>query len=111
MFETGGQAYAFETLEEADDSLEALDLNEGHYIGAFSDQGEVITMSPGDLWITFTSSGTFDKTAPADGFARPKRQLQRLGGPTKSQSFVRSESRRSRRLGFLSLTRPAPTEP
>ena len=63
VFETGGHAYAFETLEEAGVSLEALDLNEGHYVGAFSDQGEVITMSPGDLWITFTSSGTFDKTA------------------------------------------------
>jgi hypothetical protein len=50
VFETGGHAYAFETLEEAGDSLEALDLNEGHYIGAFSDQGEVITMSAGDLW-------------------------------------------------------------
>ena len=63
VFETGGHAYAFETLEEAGDSIESLDLNEGHYIGAFSDQGEVITMSPGDLWITFHSSGTSDKTA------------------------------------------------
>ena len=63
VFETGGHAHTFETLEEAGDSLEALDLNEGHYIGAFSDQGEVITMSAGDLWITFNSSGTFDNTA------------------------------------------------
>ena len=63
VFETGGHAYAFETLEEAGDSLEALDLNDGHYIGAYSDQGEVITMSPSDLWITFRSSGTFDMTA------------------------------------------------
>jgi hypothetical protein len=63
VFETGGHAHAFETLEDAGDSLEALDLKEGHYIGAFSDQGEVITMSPGGLWITFHPSGTFDKTA------------------------------------------------
>lgn len=51
-------------LEEAGGSLEALDLNEGHYIGAFSHQGEVITMSPGGLWITFHPSGTFDRTPP-----------------------------------------------
>lgn len=63
VFETGGHAYAFERLEDAGHSLEALDLIDGHYVGAFSDQGEVITMSPGDLWITFTPSGTFDKTA------------------------------------------------
>jgi hypothetical protein len=62
VFEAGGHAYAFETLEEASDSLESLDLIEGHYSGAFSDQGEVITMSPGDLWITFEPSGTFDTT-------------------------------------------------
>lgn len=63
VFETGGHAHAFETLEEAGDSLEALDLTDGHYIGAFSDQGQVITMRPGDLWITFDPSGTFDLTA------------------------------------------------
>ena len=38
-------------------------LNDGHYIGAFSDQGEVISMNPGDLWITLTSSKAFGKTA------------------------------------------------
>lgn len=65
VFETGGHVYAFQTLEEAGHSLEALDLSEGHYLGAFSDQGEVITMSPGDLWITFHSSGTYDKAALA----------------------------------------------
>lgn len=63
VFETGGSVYAFETLEEAGDSLESLDLIEGHYSGAFSDEGEVITMSPGDLWITFKPSGTFDTLA------------------------------------------------
>jgi len=63
VFETGGHVYAFETLEEAGNPLEAIDLTEGHYVGAFSDQGEVITMSPGDLWIKYSSSGTFDQTA------------------------------------------------
>ena len=32
-------------------------------IGAFSDQGEVVTMSPGDLSITFSRSGTHDQAA------------------------------------------------
>lgn len=58
VFETGGYAVAFETLEGAGDSLESLDLE--HYIGAYSDQGEVITMTPGDLYITFRGSGTYD---------------------------------------------------
>lgn len=52
-----------ESLEEAGGSLEALDLTDGHYIGAFSDQGETITMRPGNLWITFDPSDTFDLTA------------------------------------------------
>ena len=38
-------------------------LNDGHHIGAFSDQGEVITMNRGDLWITHTSSKAFGRTA------------------------------------------------
>ncbi len=63
VFETGGQVHVFETLEEAGGSLEALDLTDGHYIGAFSDQGQVITMRPGDLWITFDPSEAFDLTA------------------------------------------------
>jgi hypothetical protein len=36
---------------------------DGHYIGAFSDRGEVIMMSAGDLWITFNPSGPFDESA------------------------------------------------
>ena len=63
VFETGGHVYAYETLEEAGGSIEATDLNEGHYIGAFSDQGEVIAMSPGGLWVKFSPSGTVDSDA------------------------------------------------
>ena len=63
VFGTGGHTYAFETLEEAGGSLEAVDLVDGHYIGAFSDQGEVVTMSPGDLWVTFSPAGTHDQAA------------------------------------------------
>lgn len=58
VFEIEGHVYAFETLDEAGDSLEALDLAD--YIGAFSDRGEVITMTPGDLWIEFTRTGKVD---------------------------------------------------
>ena len=63
VFETGGHIYAFETLEEARGSLEAIDLIDGHYIGAFSDQGEVVTMIPGELWVTFSPTGTHDVAA------------------------------------------------
>jgi hypothetical protein len=51
-------------LPARDDGL----LNDGHYIGAFSDQGEIITMNPGDLWITLTSSKAVDKTARRPSF-------------------------------------------
>ena len=37
----------------------------GHYLGAYSDQGEIITMSPGDTWIRFNPSGSFDPAALA----------------------------------------------
>lgn len=60
VFETDGHVSAFETLEEAGASLESWDLESGHYVGAFSDRGEAITMTPGDLWITFTPSGSYD---------------------------------------------------
>ena len=60
VFEIGGHVYAFERLQDAGDSLEGVDLQD--YIGAFSDQGEVIAMSPGD-WIDFTPTGTFDQAA------------------------------------------------
>ncbi len=60
VFQADGHVSAFETLEEAGDSLESLDLEAGHYIGAYSDQGEIIIMTPGDLWITFTPSGSYD---------------------------------------------------
>ena len=66
VFESGGHVYAIETLEEAGDSLESMDLVDGHYLGAYSDQGERITMSPGDLWIKFSPSGSFDPTALAE---------------------------------------------
>jgi hypothetical protein len=36
---------------------------EGRYVGAFSDRGEIFTMSREDLWIKFSPSGTFDQTA------------------------------------------------
>ena len=65
VLETGGHAYAYETLEEAGGSIEATDLDEGHYIGASSDQGEVIEMSSGGLWVKFSPSGTVDHEALA----------------------------------------------
>jgi hypothetical protein len=42
VFESGGHVYAFETLEKAGDSLESMDLVDGHHLGAYSDPGERI---------------------------------------------------------------------
>ena len=42
-------------LEDAAGSIESIDLQEGLYLGAFSDRGEVIEMGPGDLFATFTA--------------------------------------------------------
>ena len=58
VFEDGGHVLAFESLAEAGDSLESLDLLS--ITGAYSDQGEVISMTPGDLFIEFRPTGTRD---------------------------------------------------
>jgi len=78
VFETGGHVDAFETLDEAGGSLESMDLVDGHYLGAYSDQGEIIDMSPGDLWINFSSSGTFDQLA-LETLIRSSRIFSELG--------------------------------
>lgn len=63
VFETNGHVYAYESLDKAGEALEATDLAEGHYAGAFSDRGEVIEMARDGLWIRFISSGSFDEPA------------------------------------------------
>jgi len=64
VFETGGQVHAFETLQEPGGEIETWDLEQGRYLGAFSDQGEVIKMSPGDEGrVRFSASGQFDMLA------------------------------------------------
>lgn len=58
VFEDGGHVLAFESLAEAGGSLESLDLPS--ITGAYSDQGEIISMTPGDLFIEFEPTGTRD---------------------------------------------------
>lgn len=55
VFEDGGHVLAFESLAEAGDSLESLDLPSIR--GAYSDQGEIVFMTPGDLFIEFRLTG------------------------------------------------------
>ena len=56
VFEDGGRVFAFESLAEAGEWLESLDLPS--MTGAYSDRGEVISMTPGDLFIEFRPTGT-----------------------------------------------------
>lgn len=58
VFEDGGHVLASKSLDEAGDSLESLDLPS--ITGAYSDQGEIISMTPGDLFIDFRPTGTRD---------------------------------------------------
>lgn len=51
--------YAFESVEEAGDSLETIDLDDGHYLAAFSDRGEIVDMTGGNVYITFRPTGRF----------------------------------------------------
>lgn len=123
VFETGGHAYALKTLEEAGDSLEALDLTDGHYVGAFSDQGEIINMSPGDLWINFFARReltTMTKTLvdrPVDGCGNFLELRVRRGAFTAELPIVAEydaaepgakwrQVRAARRVGGLDKPRP-----
>jgi hypothetical protein len=60
VFEQGGFVYAYRSLDEAAESIESIDVVDGHYLGAFSDRGEVIAMGEGDLFASFTPTGQFD---------------------------------------------------
>ena len=58
VFGDGGHVFAFETLAEAGEYLESIDLPT--LAGAYSDQGEALAMTPGDLFIEFRPTGTHD---------------------------------------------------
>ena len=58
VFDDGGHVFAFESLAEAGEYLESIDLPT--LAGAYSDQGEALAMTPGDLFIEFRSTGTHD---------------------------------------------------
>lgn len=75
VFEDGGHVLAFESLAEAADSLESLDLPS--ITGAYSDQGEMLSMTPGDLFIEFEPTGTRDP-ASLQKLMRGSRGPQRL---------------------------------
>lgn len=61
VFDDGGHVYAFESLEEAGEYLESFDLPS--LTGAYSDRGEIIAMTAGDLFVEFRSTGTYDSEA------------------------------------------------
>ena len=58
VFDDGGDVFAFESLAEAGEYLESIDLPS--LAGAYSDQGEAIAMTPADLYIEFKPTGTHD---------------------------------------------------
>ncbi len=60
VFEHGGFVYVYRSLDEAAGSVEWMDVEDGHYIGAFTDRGEVIVMGEGDLCASFTPTDQFD---------------------------------------------------
>ena len=41
--------YVYRSPDEAAGSVEWMDVEDGHYLGAFSDRGEVIMMGQGDV--------------------------------------------------------------
>jgi hypothetical protein len=54
--------YAFESLEEAGDSLESIDLEAPRSLpGAYADRGEIVDMIGGNLYIQFRATGQFDR--------------------------------------------------
>ena len=72
VFEDGDHVYAYQSLKEAGEDLESMDYLPSR--GAFSDQGELITMAPGDLFVKFRPSGTWDRE-------RLKTMMRRSRGP------------------------------
>jgi hypothetical protein len=74
VFERGGFVHVYRSPQDAAGSIESIDLQEGRYLGAFSDRGEVIEMGPGDLFATFTATGRLDREALAS-------LIRQSGGP------------------------------
>lgn len=77
VFEHGGFVYVYRSLDEAAGSVEWMDVEDGHYIGAFSDRGEVIVMGDGDLFASFTPTDQFDRQT-LDALIRQSRGPQEL---------------------------------
>ena len=63
VFEKGGFVYVYESVEEAAGSIESIDVEIGHFLGAFSDRGEVLEMGAGELFATFVPTGRYDGDA------------------------------------------------
>ena len=61
VFERDGFVYAYQSATDAAQSIELIDVMDGHYVGAFSDSGEVIDLGgePGDLFATFAPTGDY----------------------------------------------------
>jgi hypothetical protein len=81
VFERDAFVYGYESVADAAQSIESIDVMDGHYLGAFSDSGEVITLEgePGDLFATFTPTGTYAQAELAE-LIRQSRGPQDLAG-------------------------------
>lgn len=56
VFEKDQIVYVYKDLDEAANSIEAVDLIEGFFVGAYTVDGLKLDMSPGDLFIKMTPS-------------------------------------------------------
>jgi hypothetical protein len=59
VFERDGFVYAYQSVADAAQSIESIDVMDGRYLGAFSNSGEVIDLEgdPGELFATLTPTG------------------------------------------------------
>lgn len=59
VFERGGHVYVYRDATEASLSIEAMDVEEGFYVAAFTASGERLQMIPRGLEVEFAGSGIF----------------------------------------------------
>jgi hypothetical protein len=73
VFERGGFLCVYRSLQDAAGSIESIDLQEGLYLGAFSDRGEVIEMGRA-TYLPRCPTGRLDREALAS-------LIRQSGGP------------------------------
>lgn len=64
VFEEGGFAYVWAELEDAQDHVESIDVEDGHYVGAFRSDGRVVRIVPtADVYAELELTGEYDLPA------------------------------------------------